>query len=103
MNSKGFTLVELLVTITLLIVAGTIIAMNMAGISGNNNSAQYKKLIGNLETAGCSFMDLQSNITRRSNCKASSSNSGCKITLDELINSGLVDKETIDPTTDGVM
>lgn len=122
LNNKGFTLVELLVTIALIGLAGTIIMVNMSGIQSNTDENQISKFKSKLTTAACLYIDkgqvvdnlsldttttnlklgnstsnCTSSIKSREACKNNSN--GCYVCLSTIIQEGLIDENLMDPET----
>ena len=120
MNSKGFTLIEMLVTIGLLALAATVIAVNMTGIQSNTNETEIKRFHTKIATSGCMYVDkgqvLKSldNTTKdlklgnnTSNCESSyktrdackNNSNGCYVCLSTIIDEGLIEDTLYDPET----
>ena len=68
MNKKGFTLVELVITIALLGVLGMVIVSNMSGILNKEQDKQYDLFKATLSKAACSYIHLNAGKTLRSTC-----------------------------------
>lgn len=81
MNKKGFTLIELMVTVGLLALMGVIIGVNITSIlkSTQKNEEDFDK--ETIEKAACVYYDSELNTEPSSN-----------ITIKKLINSGLLDE-----------
>lgn len=84
MNKKGFTLVELLATITILILMSVIIGVNITSIlkSTENNQKDFDKK--QIEKAACVYVDSDS-LCSEHNCDNN-------VTIEALIKSGLLDE-----------
>ena len=57
MNSRGFTLIELIITIALLSMLFSLIATNMVGLQSRQLQANYENYKLEIESAACLFMD----------------------------------------------
>ena len=88
MNKKGFTLVELLAVITILVLMSLIIGVNITSIlrSTENNSIEFDK--EQIEKAACVYADSDTLCPNQS----------CSININKLIQSGLLDKTYGDKT-----
>lgn len=94
MNKKGFTLTEIIVVIGLLAVIGVVIAVNLTNILGQEEDNNYQEFVKTVENAACSYIELSTNITTKSNCKSSG---GCSIKVDDIIKTGLLSKDLENP------
>lgn len=92
-NEKGFTLVELIVTIVLIMLSTAVIMVNMQGIESQQRISIYERKIKNIEEAACSAIDVLNakNIfgISRDECKVD----GCELSLKKLIEQGFIDEE----------
>ena len=57
MNNKGFTLVELLVAITILGIIMVIALPQLSNIQNNNRTTKYKKYVETMLTSGKLYVD----------------------------------------------
>ncbi len=89
MNNKGFTLVELIVTIGIMALVGVVIAANMTGMFAKEEDNSVEAFKKQLEDAACI---LSERATYRNLCQ-----SGCTINASELISNGLIDENIKDP------
>ena len=89
MNKKGFTLVELLAVISILVLMSLIIGVNITSIlrSTEKNSENFDK--EQIEKAACVFADSEANSSGL--CKNTTGDCN-EISVSMLINSGLLDK-----------
>lgn len=95
-TSKGFTLVELLVTIILLGIIGAIVVYNMMNVSSSSKEADYEKFIAKVKAAAQTyatinpepFKDLYIN------------KAYLYITMEDLIHAGYVDENLKNPYTE---
>ena len=91
MNNKGYTLIELIVTLTLMILVGLVITANMTGMFSKEEDKSIENFKQELEGATCALIE---SIDYRKRCR-----SGCIISINELITSGYVDQDMKDPRT----
>lgn len=109
MKNKGFTLVELIAVIVLIVLASTLIVVNMTGVQSDNIEVEIKKYKERVTAAGCQYIDMGKELVLSSgnNCTASNSitsrdackSSGCYVCLETLINEGLIDSDLVNPST----
>jgi prepilin-type N-terminal cleavage/methylation domain-containing protein len=97
MNNKGFTLVELIVTLILISLMTTLVLVNMVGLQSKEDDQSYALFKSKIETAGCAYIDEQNNNLIREVCVYA--NNGCNVSLQTLINEGLVDGDLKDTNT----
>ena len=102
MNKKGFTLIELIVTIGIMILVGLVIVTNMSGILSKQNDAEYESFKKNIEDSACIYVETQPNESSysKNNCR---NNGGCNIPIKNLIETGLIEDNLKDPTTGNVI
>ena len=100
MNKKGFSLVEIIVVITLLAIVSTIIIVNMIGIHETTIKVDIKKYKEKISSAACQYVDRGYNLvlstnsdcstdarlTTRDSCKNNAE--GCFVCLKTLIEEG---------------
>lgn len=87
MKNKGFTLIELIITIALIAVISVAVGVSLNGLLSRQKDkeiAEYKKEI---EAAACTYAEIN-DITSNSNIK-----------IKELIKSGLLSKELTNPNS----
>lgn len=89
MNNKGFTLVELIITLSLIILMGLVITANMSGMFSKEEDKSVEKFKKQLEDAACVLVEDSSYHSR---CT-----SGCTISMNDLIINGLIDEDLKDP------
>ena len=99
MNRKGFTLVELLATITILGIIVTIGGVSISSIMKNAKNKEYELLISNIKSAVETYYQ---------ECKYGDSDGNCstQIELKYLLDNGYLssngeDGKLINPKTDG--
>lgn len=97
---KGFTLIELIITIGLLAVIGTVIATNMTGTLSKRQEEQYEEFKTTLNNAACTYIDLNNQSELKQTCL---SNKSCSVALQNLLTSGLVKESDLVDPRDGSM
>ena len=93
MKTRGFTLVELIAVIVVLVGIFLFVFPNLTNMMNTDNQKKYDDLVENLCTAGKSYM--YSNLD--SFKELSTINSVIEIQINTLINYGNVDKELKNP------
>lgn len=94
-NKNGFTLIELIVTIGIMILIGLVIVNNMAGFLSKKNDREYESFKQKLEESACIYVETVFTSNERSNCR----NHGCSISVDSLIQRGYIEDTLKDPNT----
>ena len=94
-NKNGFTLIEIIVTIGIMAVIGLVISTNMIGLFSSEEDKEYEAFIKRIEEAACTYVETNWDSNKRSSCKSSN----CTVTINELIQSGLVEENLKDPNT----
>ena len=97
MNNKGFTMIELLIVISLIALMAILMAVNMTGILSEQKGMSYNTIRGQIESAACAYIDKQENVNLRKEYKDNFS--GGIVILSTLIKDGLIDGEMKDPRT----
>lgn len=92
MNKRGFTLVELLSTITIMTIIATMVCINMDKIFDNNDKEKNKNNEEIITEAACVYIELDKNKELKNNCYQN----GCNIEVESLIKEGLIDQEIVD-------
>ena len=90
---KGFTLIELIITIALLGLIGTIIATNMTGILDSEQEKEYKKFQKTLTEAACVYVD--SNAYLKINGTECSKKDGCLVGVGTILSQGLITEDDL--------
>ena len=85
MKNKGFTLVELIITITLIAIISVTIGVSMSGMLSRQEDNKLEEYITDIEEAACTYAELHDN----------SSNDTVKI--DTLIQEGYLSTELTHP------
>lgn len=117
MNNRGFTLIELIITISLLAMLFSLIATNMVGLQGRQQESNYKNYKLEIESAACLFMDSvdlgmddvissNSGFTSYINKGSAADNKAecikieaCYIKTKSLLENGYLNKDLKDPST----
>lgn len=98
MNNKGFTLIELIATILLIVLSSTVVVINLSGSTSKQEQSIDKKNDNQITEVACNAVDSISLYSiagfTRSQCMAKSAGQ-CRITLTQLIKSGLIDAYTV--------
>lgn len=96
-NQKGFTLIELIATIALMVLMGLIIVNNLNSLFSSREEADLADFKVLLENAACTYIDLSDPQIKqkKQTCKVS----GCTVTTNVLIQNSLLDEELKNPMT----
>ena len=97
MNNKGFTMIELLVVISLIAIMAILMAVNMTGILSEQKGMSYNTIRGQIESAACAYIDKQENVDLRKEYKDDPN--GGLVILSTLVSEGLIDGDIKDPRT----
>ncbi|MBE6154341.1 MAG: prepilin-type N-terminal cleavage/methylation domain-containing protein [Firmicutes bacterium] len=89
MNKKGFTLIELLCSITIISLITTIASINVISIFDTKKEQSIKNVNEIIETAACTYIELNKNKNLKENCL----NNSCEINSDTLVKEGLLKEE----------
>lgn len=89
-KKNGFTLVEMIATLVLMIALGVLITSNVVGMLGNQSEKDYENFKDKIESSACTYA-ITHNI-----------NTG-KIAISELVKAGLVDEDLKNPSTNEVV
>lgn len=87
MNKSGFTLIEVLVVVALLAAISVTVGVNLSGMQERQKQKRINEYEETLEKAACVYAETN-NITSNS-----------KVTVETLLNAGLVKKDLVDPST----
>ena len=94
---KGFTMIELIITIVLITILGLVIVMNMGSNLSKNQEKQYEEFKHTLENAACVYIDLNVAKNLKNTCKT---NKTCQVSVSNLLSNGLIEEQDLkDPTT----
>ena len=89
-KKNGFTLIEMIATLVLMIALGILITSNIVGVLGNQNEKAYKDFKDKIESSACAYA-------------ASHNINDGKISISDLVEAGLVDEKEKNPATDEVV
>ncbi len=110
MEKNGFTLIELIITIGLLAILGTMIASNMLGVQSKQMESNYESYKEQIADAACLVMDskyigtggivyIDSAFTSLTDSKNYCLSNKCYLRTRELIEYGFLDKDLENPKT----
>lgn len=92
-NNRGFTLIEMLVTIAIVGVLGVIIGINIVGMISRQKEKNYEEYKENIENAACLYFQREN--PNATECAGDS----CQIQIPTLIQNGFVKKDMSNPIT----
>ena len=98
MNNKGFTLIELIAAITIMIIISVIVTVNLSKISDKNAEKRYKEYKQQIADAACIYIDLGKNRSTKESCYRN-----CTVSVSDLIEEGLISSDLVNPKTDTVI
>ena len=118
MTNRGFTLIELIITVALLSMLFSLIATNMVGLQSRQIQANYNNYKTEIEAAACLFIDskdagLEDVIFSTNSSEGAGINKGsaeankeecikieaCYIKTETLLQNGYLNKDLKDPST----
>lgn len=91
MNKRGFTLIEILSSITIMALIATIASFNFVKIFDNEQEIGENNKDNIITTAACIYIELEENKNLKNTCLKN----GCEITTDTLIESGLLKEDDV--------
>lgn len=91
---KGFTLSELLVCLAVLALVLVIAIPSIMGAVDRNRDKQYDLYLDEISSALDTYIENNRNSFTTSSC-----NPNCIVTLETLVNSGLLDEDVMNPKT----
>ena len=97
-NNKGFTIIELIATIGIMVLIGVVIMNNMTGILSKQHDEEYARFKRELEDGACVYVEVAFTKEERLACKNSSV--GCDVGVDALIKKGYIADDLKDPMTE---
>ena len=83
MKNRGFTLIEMIVTIALLAFVGVVVSMNVVKVVNNQNDNKKETVVTLIEEAACTYSGLST----------SACDNGCNISISTLLQEGLIDEK----------
>ena len=94
---KGFTMIELIVTIGLITILGLVIVMNLGSNLSSKQEQQYEEFKKTLENAACIYIDRNVAKNLKKTCK---NNGSCQIQMKTLLENGLIEDNNLkDPSS----
>lgn len=91
-NKKGFTLIEILSTITVMGIIATVASFNIVEIFDKKLEEENNTKENIISKAACVYIELNKNKELKNNCLIN----GCLISTTTLIEEGLLYKEDVD-------
>lgn len=91
MNKLGFTLIEVLATITIMAIIATMVVINIPDMLRNSYAIKEDNNNSLIEEAACLYIELNKNKDLKENCL----NNGCDISVDDLIKEGLINDDIV--------
>lgn len=91
MNKKGFTLIEVLASITIMGLIATLASINFITSYKEKEELKNTKINKIIETSACLYIELNKNHSLKKECLSH----GCTITTDELIKEGILLKKDL--------
>ncbi|NLA32992.1 MAG: prepilin-type N-terminal cleavage/methylation domain-containing protein [Mollicutes bacterium] len=92
-EKNGFTIIELIITIALILIVILMYVNNMEGVKRSQENVAYTRLINKINVASSSYVS--SNIAYNNELRYG--RGFVKLKIQELIENGYLDKDTIDP------
>lgn len=94
-EKNGFTLIEVLITIALMVMAGVVIANNLTSMFSKQEDTNLEDFKNTLESAACVYIDLSNPEakTLKDTCKKN----GCTLNTRTLIENGLIEDDLVNP------
>ena len=89
---KGFTLIEIIITIGLMAILGYLLVANLGNTLTNEQDKQYEEFRATLENAACVYIDLSEASSLKSTCM---SNGSCTIPLETVLSKGLISEDDL--------
>lgn len=93
-NNKGFTLIELIATIGIMILIGLVIVNNMSGILSKEHDEEYNNFKKKLEDSACIYVETKWDSDYRRSCKTSNH---CSVSIGQLIEAGYIEDDLKNP------
>lgn len=90
---KGFTLIEIIITIGLIALIGTVIVSNLSATYTKQQEQQYENFKGTLENAACTYINLKVAESIKNTCRSTGS---CSVPVKLLLEEGLITDENLE-------
>ena len=97
MKKNGFTLIELIATIGLMVLMGFIVVNNLSSIFSQREDEDIADFKQMLEDAACTYIELSDPSIKQK--KETSKKSGCNVSTNVLISNGLLGEDLKNPMT----
>lgn len=89
---KGFTLIELIVTMGLISLVGIVIVGNMTGLFSKEQDKQYEQFKETLENAACTYLDLNIGKSLLTTCQ---NNGSVEVPISLILGQGLIEESNL--------
>jgi len=104
MNKKGFTFIELLGAIVIMIIMAVIVTVNFSKMQTKRENKRLEEFKNRVQDSACVYIDLSSNEHLKNNntvCPKTSEGTidYCTIKFIDLVNDGLVSENLVNPKT----
>ncbi len=100
MKKKGFTMIELIVSIGLIALIGTLVVANMGNVLSGEKDKQYEEFLATIQNAACTYVDIDK--SKKNQCCPNNKCVGntCNVTVEQILDKNLIEeKDLIDPKT----
>ena len=98
MNNKGFTLIELIAAISIMIIISIVVTVNLNKTVKNKDDKRYQDFIRQVNDAACVYIDLYEKKSVKDSCYPN-----CTVSVGTLISEGLIPDNLKNPKTDEVI
>lgn len=95
MNKKGFTLIELIASVAIMVILSIIVTASISRISQKQDAKRYATFKEQIENAACVYIDLSTHRLMKEACY-----NNCTVNVGTLINDGLLSSELVNPETE---
>ena len=107
MNSKGFSLIELVVVVAILALIAITIVPNVLGLINNNKEKEYNNLVNNIKSAAKNYIsDYRYNLNsigKTIDCNSTPRITSFEITIEELTSKKYLSSPVINPINNSDM
>ena len=93
MKKNGFTMIELIVSIGLIALIGTLVVANMGNVLSGEKDKQYEEFLNKIQNAACTYVDIDS--TKKNECCPGNKCVGrtCTVKIEQILNKGLIEEK----------